>query len=528
MKTIKILVVEDEAITREVLVEQLADLGYEVAGATAFGAEAVQLVADTQPNLVLMDIKLRSSDVDGITAANRIREEFAVPVVYLTAHSDADTLKRAKLTEPFGYIVKPFNERSLQAAIEVALYKHQMEQRRIQDKQFLEMLLQSMGDGVVATNHAGAITYMNPSAERITGWPQPEATGQGIEQVVQLVDEASGQAIPHPVREVLETGQVVYLNDYVALITRNGDRKSIADSVSPLHHEAAPIGAVMVVTDVSDRRRVAKLQQMAQQSQESETAMRQLLAAEQELSRLKDQVIATVSHEYKTPLAVILSSSELLREYRHRFSPEQIANHFDAIRNSVRLLSDLVEELALFKQTQDKAFSFDPQPVSLAEFCQELLVYYQLASSDRHSFQLSLQFTQPAPVLLDKKILRYVLGNLLSNAIKYSPAGGQITLSCAIASQQIILQVTDQGIGIEASDLAQVFAPFFRATNAAEIKGTGMGLSIAQNCVELHGGKITVESQVGQGSTFSVTLPLGWATSDVSEAATDEAATDRD
>ncbi|MFE4108304.1 hybrid sensor histidine kinase/response regulator [Almyronema epifaneia] len=384
----RILVVEDEAITREVLIEQLSDLGYVVVGVTAFGSEALSLVAKTQPDIVLMDIKLGENDVDGITAASWIKEQFSVPIVYLTANADADTLDRAKLTEPLGYILKPFSERSLQASIETAIYNHQ------------------------------------------------------------------------------------------------------------------------------------QIQKSADCNQKAATSMRQLLETEKELSQLKDRVIATISHEYKTPLAVILSSSELLREYRHRFSPEQINNHFDAIRNSVKLLSDLVEELTFFKQTQSKAFVYDPQPLDLADFCQDLLMYYQLASNGRHQLQLKVQPASLKPVLLDKKLLRYILSNLLSNAIKYSPAGGQVTLSCALVEQQIVLSVADQGIGIDPDDLQQLFKPFFRAHNAAAIKGTGMGLSIAKNCVELHGGEIRVESQPHQGSLFSVYLPLVWVIEDATEPST--------
>ncbi|HBL14770.1 MAG TPA: hybrid sensor histidine kinase/response regulator, partial [Cyanobacteria bacterium UBA11162] len=165
MSKTQILVVEDEAITAEVIAEQLEELGYTVTDTVTSATAAIASTAQMLPNLVLMDINLGRNEMDGISAAATIREQFKIPVIYLTAYSDDTTLERARITEPFGYIIKPFNERDLRVAIENALYKHSMERQLVEQKDLLSTILRSTADAVTATNENGTITYMNPAAE---------------------------------------------------------------------------------------------------------------------------------------------------------------------------------------------------------------------------------------------------------------------------------------------------------------------------------------------------------------------------
>ncbi len=138
--------------------------------------EALALAASTRPDLVLMDIQLKGG-TDGITAAEAIRTRWRIPVIYLTAFSDAGTLARAKITEPFGYIIKPFEDREIQSTIEMALYKHEAEERLRESERRYATTLKSIGDGVIATDAQGGITFMNPVAEKLTGWSLAEAQG---------------------------------------------------------------------------------------------------------------------------------------------------------------------------------------------------------------------------------------------------------------------------------------------------------------------------------------------------------------
>jgi PAS domain S-box-containing protein len=183
MSTPSILVVEDEQIVARDILARLERQGYAVTAVVASGEEAVASVAVVRPDLVLMDIMLQG-EMDGIAAAEKIREHYEIPVVYLTAYADERTLQRAKISEPFGYLLKPFEERELHITIQMALYKHAMEHRMREHQQWLTTTLRSIGDAVVSTDLEGRITFMNPRAEALCGWRQEEAQGRLLEEVV--------------------------------------------------------------------------------------------------------------------------------------------------------------------------------------------------------------------------------------------------------------------------------------------------------------------------------------------------------
>ena len=183
----QILIVEDEIIIAEGLQRKLKTMGYAVPVTVSSGEEAITKIKENSPDLVLMDIVIHGK-MDGIETAGQIHSLFDVPVVYLTAYADEKTLQRAKITEPFGYLIKPFKERELQITIEIALYKHEMEkklresERILREKnQWLIAVIESIGDAVIATDPQGTIRLMNPIAEALTGWKQNDALGKPLE-----------------------------------------------------------------------------------------------------------------------------------------------------------------------------------------------------------------------------------------------------------------------------------------------------------------------------------------------------------
>jgi len=164
----KILVVEDERIVAEDIRRSLKKLGYEVSAVVSTGREALRKIRELQPDLVLMDIVLRM-EMNGIQTAEKIHEHYDIPIIYLTAYADEETIDRAKKTEPYGYILKPFEDRELQTTIEMALYKHRTERRIKENEAWLSTTLKSIAEGVIATNEKAEILFMNPVAETITG-----------------------------------------------------------------------------------------------------------------------------------------------------------------------------------------------------------------------------------------------------------------------------------------------------------------------------------------------------------------------
>ncbi|MGE5657267.1 MAG: EAL domain-containing protein [Actinomycetota bacterium] len=254
MRPAKILVVEDEYIVAIDIQISLIKLGYDVPETVDSGEAALEKVLELQPDLVIMDIYL-SGEMDGIEAARQISESLNVPIVYLTAYADEATLARAKLTAPFGYILKPFEERELRTAIEIALYKHESEQRLREKQQWLSTILKSIGDAVIANDIEGNITFMNPVAETLTGWKQEEAIGQAITQVFNIVDENYHQPIESPVVAALRQGITVGLPEHTLLLAKNGVEKPIDDSAAPIKDESGSIkGVVLIFRDITEKK----------------------------------------------------------------------------------------------------------------------------------------------------------------------------------------------------------------------------------------------------------------------------------
>lgn len=188
MEKAKILVVEDDNIVAIDIQDVLKILGYDVSAVASSGEEAIKITEEIQPDLVLMDIVLER-DTDGVEVTKQIRNRFDIPVIYLTAHADEDTIQRAKVTEAFGYILKPFKETELRTNIEMALYKHRIEKRLKERKRQLATMLKSIGDAVIATDIDGLIIFMNPVAEVLTGWKQEEVLGKDLREVINIINE---------------------------------------------------------------------------------------------------------------------------------------------------------------------------------------------------------------------------------------------------------------------------------------------------------------------------------------------------
>jgi PAS domain S-box-containing protein len=296
MSKATILIVEDEEIVAMDLANKLRRLHYEIGATTATGEEAVTLARERHPDLVLMDIRLAGS-MDGVTAAEIIRRECDLPIVYLTAHSDRPTLQRAKVTEPYGYILKPFSERELEAYIEIALYKHKTEQELRAQREWLAVTLKSIGDAVITTDRSGKVTSLNPVAEEMTGWKIAEAVGRPLEEVFNIINEVTRNPWPNPVEKVLREGKVIALANHTALIARHGMERAIEDSAAPIKDaQGGILGVVMVFHDVTEKRR----------------AQEALRASEARLTQaVRVAGLGTFEHDHKPD---VIEFSSLMRE----------------------------------------------------------------------------------------------------------------------------------------------------------------------------------------------------------------------
>ena len=253
----QILVVEDELVVAENIQDRLESLGYSVPAVVSTGEEAVQKARELQPDLILMDIKLEG-EMDGVEAANQIWQRFNIPVIYLTAYGDDQTLQRAKITEPYGYILKPFEIRELHSNIEMALYKHRIESKLRDKEEWLSTVLESIGDAVIAVDKEEYITFINPIAETLTGWKQKDALGKPLKTVFNIISEKTRNPEESLAKAAIQKDAIINLEERnVILITKDEDEKPIDDSAAPIKdHEGNITGCIIVFGDITRRKQI--------------------------------------------------------------------------------------------------------------------------------------------------------------------------------------------------------------------------------------------------------------------------------
>jgi PAS domain S-box-containing protein len=233
------------------------------------------------------------------------------------------------------------------------------------------------------------------------------------------------------------------------------------------------------------------------------------LAREKELNDMKSDFVSIVSHEFRTPLEIIMTSGDILERYFDRLDPPQREGHLQAIHESVRRMDGLMREVLLLSTVEAGRMQCVPAPLDLTALCRRIVDEILSATNHRNpvEFRGSAE-TADASARADESLLRHVLTNLLSNAVKYSPAGSPVVLTLARDGEAAVFAVADRGCGIPAEDRERLFQAFYRARNVRHVPGTGLGLVIVKRCVELHGGDIAFDSEQDRGTTFVVRVPV--------------------
>lgn len=245
MLSTNIMIVEDERIVAMDIKSSLENLGYTVTAIASSGEAALKKVAETQPELVLMDIQLKG-DMDGVETAKEIRKNFNIPVIYLTANADNTTLQRAKITEPYGYILKPFEEKELNISIEMALYKHQKESQVKASEQWFATTLKSIGDAAIAIDNNNSLVFINTVAESLTDWKQEDALGKKLTDVFNIPNEETRSLIASLVTKAT-SGVVISLPEDTTLLTKTGKLIPIAGSAAAIRDNKGNINGTIFV-----------------------------------------------------------------------------------------------------------------------------------------------------------------------------------------------------------------------------------------------------------------------------------------
>ncbi|HEU4578415.1 MAG TPA: response regulator [Polyangiaceae bacterium] len=505
-----VMVVEDEQLIAKDIADTLTKLGYDVTG-TVSSAEACVESAETQrPDLVLMDIHLQG-ELDGIEAARLLRERFDIPVVFLSAYADEGTVARAKLSAPLGYLLKPFRKSELRSAVEVGLFRHQMERQLRERERWFSTTLRAIGDAVVAVDATGQISFMNRAAEKLIGRTESGAKGKPLQAVFRLLNEKTREPVPDPIQEALAGREVVRLPANTSLLA--GERElPVEDSVAPIVDERGErLGAVIVMRDMTEDRRA-----------------RQQIAAADRLASL-GTVAAGIAHEINNPLTYILGNVSFLSEELERVGrmvqpllpshrQEDVAvalGRLGALISEVEegasRVSRIVADLGLFGRREQEEREGD----AIAALDWALRVSHT-ALSRVARVRRNLE---PIPkVRGDEGRLGQVFLNMLLNAAHAmqdgDPSANELSVSAALEPRadgpaQVRITIKDTGSGMTADVLDRIFDPFF--TTKPVGTGTGLGLSVCHGVVEELGGTIRVSSEPGRGSTFVVRLPTAGA-----------------
>lgn len=241
-----ILIVEDELVNATFIEYQLTKLGYSIAGTAHSGIEAIHLAQQTRPDLVLMDIQLEG-ELDGIETARRIRGTLGVPVVYLTSTSDAETIERARTTDAFGYLSKPFHEQEVHTTIQIAVSKAQSEHRVRQERKWLATALLWVSDAVIAADPIGTIQLLNPAAAQLTGWSANEASGRDLDEVLQLVQPETGDPCKSVIDQLMSSPTVPAITERRVLLSRDGVKTDVNLSATCITADSGDVTGVLAV-----------------------------------------------------------------------------------------------------------------------------------------------------------------------------------------------------------------------------------------------------------------------------------------
>ena len=482
----QILVVEDESLIAADLQKRLERMGYSAPAVAHSGEEALGYARKTPFDLVLMDIRLKGP-MDGIAAANRLKHELQMPVVYITAHADHETVERAKLTEPFGYVIKPVADATLRSAVQIALYKDEMERRLRTSEAWLATTLGSIGDGIIACDTSGEIAFMNRVAETLTGWESSKAKGKPLMDVVGLYEESSAQTAKNPVFDLLPGEHRVY-----TLISRTG--AVIAVEIGCVENASGDevVGSVLVLRNVGPRR---ELESRLMQSQRMEAVA---------------GLAGGLAHDFNNLLMIMMGCAD---ELCARLSPEdqQLAAE---IKQSASIASSLTQQLLILSRRDAARVEVLNLNEVICEF--QPLISHTLGKGRT----LTTDCGSPAAFVRgDRSRLKQVLLNLALNARDAMASGGELRISTAAIDVEpdssqgrqyrpgryARLRVTDSGKGMDKATLTRIFEPFFTTKAAGE--GTGLGLAIIHSIVVQSGGYITATSEPGRGTTFEILLP---------------------
>lgn len=381
------------------------------------------------------------------------------------------------------------------------------EQALREQSEWFSVTLGSIGDAVITVSTGCRVTYLNPVAEKYTGWTNSESIGKPLSEVMRIVNETTRQPAPNPIDSALADGKTVGLANHTVLISRDNSEVPIEDSAAPIKNQAGSIiGAVMVFHDVSERRE--KERTLARLYDEEQQAR----GASEQANKAKDDFLAALSHELRTPLTPALAILSNLRE--ETSIPQSLAADLDIVRRNVELEARLIDDLLDLTRITRGKLELHPLYILPTKLLDEAISICSAELNAKHLCLVREFSTTNETILADSVRLTQVLWNLLKNSIKFTREGGTITVRTRIGKngheRHYLIEVQDTGVGIEPGELDRLFRAFEQGGRDITRKfgGLGLGLAISKGIVDSHGGEVkAVSGGKDLGSTFTISFP---------------------
>jgi len=488
MKKAKILVVEDEIIIAMEIAEHLKSMDYDVLKIVSNGKDAIDTAVDGKPDLILMDIMIQGN-IDGIETATKIRSLSDIPVIYLTANADGATLERAKISDAFGYLIKPFEERELSTTIEMALYKHQMEIQLKESEERFRSLVQNSSIGIFRTNHQGRILLANPALVKILGC---STTSQLAEKLITDFMPGGIEDWQKIVSEIENLGSINSKKQSV--IKLNGEEITVNLSGNIIKRNKDALLFDGTIEDITLQEEHEKQLIIAKEKAE-------------ESDKLKTEFLAGMSHEIRTPINTIMSYVSLLDSGLNQSESSEYEEIFDAIELGSLRLTRTIDSILNMAQFQSGTFEIFKNKIDIVDdLLNNLYQEFKFTAKQRG---LELKFSNTAErtsILGDKYSLSQLFVNLIDNGLKYTKEGFVEVTVYNDENGTLSVDIEDTGIGISKEFLPTLFEPFTQEEQGYTRKfdGNGLGLALVKRYCDLNDAFIKVRSKKEAGTKFTI------------------------
>lgn len=509
-KPLRVLIVDQSDDTVEILVRELERASFAIEYMRVSSVSTMRdsllaqpwdlLVCDYDASAefsgpgVLTALKTDSTDIPVIVWTNAIGEEAAAAAIHMGAKE----------------LVLKGNNARLVAAVErqvagrlrprdsglLGTSSVELEQRVAERTKALESamrrtaaILNNTSDAIIVADNQGRIQETNPAFRELFGYFRKPMIGFGVSQ---MFEDEDGILLQEALKAAVTFGKSD--NIEVTGVRADGTRFEADIAVASILEKGILENIIYSVRDVTRRKLVEK-------------ELRVMLDQQRELNELKSRFVSMTSHEFRTPLAIIRTTTDILGSYRHRMDNGQIDQRLDKIRAQITHMTVLMDDVLTLARDQAGRSAFSAEASDLDEFCKEIVEQFVSDPDTEHKFDYSCD-SRPLVIIFDHTLMRKAINNLVTNAIKYSPKGSTVFVSITRANDTVQMHVRDEGVGIPESDQPRLFEAFHRGSNVGTISGTGLGLTITKQSIEAHGGSLSFESKLNVGTTFHATIPI--------------------